>query len=377
MSIHRRLTKNGTVFDVRYREGGKNRGRTFDTREDAKGFEAEQTRRRRLGAHAPAEASTTLLTDFLEHWMLTSGPTWAAKTQLTRIGYVEKWIDPYLGSVPLRDLGRARVREWRAEIMRDGSRPVNTNNIVRVLSSALGTAADEGMIPANPCLRLGRVPTEPTERKAWPPAAVNEIINAMPTQRDRAIVAIMAYAGLRPAEVVALRWEDVRSGTIHVWRSVQVGSVKTAKGFASRTVPISPKLRKVLDAARPDGAEPGDLIAQAQRGEWLNWSMWGRKVWQPVRDSLGLTGVPYDLRHTAASTWIMDGHDLLTVASWLGHAPAVTLDHYAHLFAEARTERASTSTAPKRARRPSARPASSPETRARGRSSARGTAARS
>ena len=192
-----------------------------------------------------------------------------------------------------------------------------------------------------------------------------------------ACLQMMLLTGARPGEVLALRWEDVRSGTIHVWRSVQVGSVKTAKGFASRTVPISPKLRKVLDTARPDGAEPGDLIAQAQRGEWLNWSMWGRKVWQPVRERLGLTGVAYDLRHTAASTWIMDGHDLLTVASWLGHAPAVTLDHYAHLFAEARTERASTSTAPKRARRPSARPASPPETRARGRSSARGTAARS
>ena len=377
MSIHRRTTKNGTVFDVRYREGGKNRGRTFDTREDAKAFEAEQTRRRRLGAHAPAEASSMLLTDFLEHWMLTSGPTWAAKTQGTRIAYIEKWIDPYIGNVQLRDLGRTRVREWRAEIMRDGSRPVNTNNIVRVLSSALGTAADEGMIPANPCLKLGQVPTEPTERKAWPPKVVTEIIKQMPTERDQAIVAIMAYAGLRPAEVVALRWEDVRSGTIHIWRSVQEGRVKTTKGFASRTVPISPKLRKVLDAARPDDAEPGDLIAQAQRGEWLNWSMWGRKVWQPVRDALGLHGVPYDLRHTAASTWIMDGHDLLTVASWLGHAPAVTLDHYAHLFAEARTERATTSTSPKRAKRPSVRQASQTGTRARGRSSARGTAAQS
>lgn len=377
MSIHRRSTKNGTVFDVRYREGGRNRGRTFDTREDAKAFEAEQTRRKRLGAHAPAEASPMPLTDFLEHWMLTSGPTWAAKTQVTRIAYIEKWIDPYIGDVPLRDLGRARVREWRAQIMRDGSKPVNTNNIVRVLSSALGTAADEGLIPANPCLKLGQVPTDPTERKAWPPKTVAEIIKRMPTDRDKAIVAIMAYAGLRPAEVVALRWEDVRDGTIHVWRSVQEGGVKTTKGFASRTVPISPKLRKVLNAAVTEDAEGGDLIAQAQRGQWLNWSMWGRKVWQPVRDALGLEGVPYDLRHTAASTWIMEGHDLLTVASWLGHAPAVTLDHYAHLFAEARTARATTSTSPKRAKRPSSRQASPPETRARGRSSARGTAARS
>ncbi|MGB1842507.1 MAG: hypothetical protein ACPHWZ_15455, partial [Longimicrobiales bacterium] len=71
MSVHKRKTKRGVVYDVRWREGQKNKGRTFDARADAVAFEAEQRRRQRLGAHAPGEPSTMPLGDWLERWFIT------------------------------------------------------------------------------------------------------------------------------------------------------------------------------------------------------------------------------------------------------------------------------------------------------------------
>ena len=37
------------------------------------------------------------------------------------------------------------------------------------------------------------------------------------------LIAVLAYAGLRPAEVLALRWSDVRERTILVERSLSLG----------------------------------------------------------------------------------------------------------------------------------------------------------
>jgi integrase len=335
MSIHRREGKGGTSFEVRWREGTRNRSRTFRSEDEAKAHEGEMLRRRRLGAFAPTEPSDMPLHDWLIQWVRTSGVAWAKTTRTSRASLMDKWIDPYIGHVPLRELGRARVREWRAEIVRDGSPPVNTNNATRVLSAALGVAESDGLIPGNPVRLLGKVPEPPTDRRAWDRKTVAKIVAAMPTDRDRLIVAVMAYAGLRPAEVVALEWRDIGE-SVRVWRSVQYGAQKLAKGVHQRAIPTDPLLKKAIAKYGPEGRNQYDLVAPPLRGKYLNWQMWTRKVWSPARTTLGLTGVPYDLRHTAASQWIADGHDLMTVASWLGHSPKVTLDHYAHLFTEAR-----------------------------------------
>lgn len=346
MSIHRRSTQNGVSWVVRYREGTKNRSRAFPTKREAQAFQAETDRKKRMGAHAPGEPSAMLLGDFLAGWIRTVGPTWETSTLKRRAPMLDRWVIPYAGHVPLRDFGRERVKEFRAEIMRDGSPPVNTNNVVRVLSAALSSAVEDGLLPANPCFRLKRVPEPPAERRAFHPEVVREIIGKMPTGRDRMIVALGAYAGLRPGEIVALRWMDLLDGVIHVQRSVQDGKVKTTKGLHSRTVPIEGELDAILRELVPDGALPDDLIAVPPRGEFLNWSIWTKRIWHPAvtakrnedgTGGLGLAGVPYDLRHTAASTWIIrDGLDLLTVAARLGHGPEVTLAHYAHLFERSR-----------------------------------------
>lgn len=50
MSVEKRTNGDGTrSWRVRWREGGRNRARTFRTRRDAELFEADLVRRRRLG----------------------------------------------------------------------------------------------------------------------------------------------------------------------------------------------------------------------------------------------------------------------------------------------------------------------------------------
>lgn len=66
MSIHR--TKTGK-WEVRYREGRRNRSKTFDLKEDARAFEAEARVRRQRGEHVRRSRDTPTLRDFTADWM--------------------------------------------------------------------------------------------------------------------------------------------------------------------------------------------------------------------------------------------------------------------------------------------------------------------
>ena len=47
---------------------------------------------------------------------------------------MDKWVAPLIGGVRLRELGRARVREWRAEMLDRGATNATANGAMRVRS---------------------------------------------------------------------------------------------------------------------------------------------------------------------------------------------------------------------------------------------------
>lgn len=336
MSIHKRTTNAGIRWDVRYRVNGKQVSRSFTTRKDADAFEAEQKRRKRMGSFAPQEPSAESLSNFLVRWFNTG--QWAKTTAIGRAQLVDKWIVPFIGDVPLRELGRARVREYRAEIVRAGSPPTNTNNVMRCLSAALTVAVEDGLIPFNPCYRLGTVPASKPQRRAYPKRITNDLLFFMPTLRDRAILLLMRDAGLRPAEVVGLQWSDVHRYTLTIYDTVQLRETVPTKSGNFRTIPIEGELQIAL-ACLPRHHDD-DYVVPGDRGGPLNWKMWTRRVWGPAKRAVHTKAVPYDMRHTYASWLIIEqGLDVATVAARMGHSsPRVTLDHYVHLFQQARAQ---------------------------------------
>lgn len=333
MSIHPRKTKNGVVYDVRWQDGAKQRSRSFDDRDHAEAFDAERKRAKRMGAFAPVEPSTQPLSQFLERWFLNG--QWAITTTRGRAQLCDKWISPYVGDVPLRELGRARVHDFRASIIRDGSPPTNTNNVMRCLSAALGVAVEEGLIPVNPCVGIRSVPAPKPQRRAYPPEVTSALLDAMPTARDRAIFLLLLDAGLRPAEVVGLQWKDIDGDVLTIYDTIQSGSRAATKTELFRAVPIEPRLADALSVLprfyEDDPVVPGD------RGGPLNWKMWTRRVWSPAKHAVGTDAIPYAMRHTRVHTLIVERRmDVATAASIMGHTPRVMLDHYLHLWQTAR-----------------------------------------
>jgi integrase len=51
----------------------------------------------------------------------------------------------------------------------------------------------------------------------------------MPTERDDVLMSVLAYAGLRPGEALALKWGNIGGRTILVERSLALGELKARK----------------------------------------------------------------------------------------------------------------------------------------------------
>lgn len=175
------------------------------------------------------------------------------------------------------------------------------------------------------------------------------------------ILELMAYAGLRPEEVLALRWLDVGENVITIDRVWTHGELKPTKTHQRRTVEIVAPLADDLAALRPARPAPGQLVAPGEpRCEacrktfetaavcgdcggtltrpFLELNNWRPRVWDEAVKAAGIErATPYDGRHTFASLLIHEGRSPLLVSAALGHASGeTTWRHYAHVFDESR-----------------------------------------
>lgn len=288
-----------------------------------------------MGAHAPVAPARLRLDDWLDDWLARHSIRWTVSTLEQRADLIDRHIRPHLGGVALRDLGVARVARYQADLVRAGASNKTVNAVIRVLSACLGVAVKESLIPANPCQRADPLPTKKPDRRPIPLEVVEGIRAGMRNPRDRLMVSLMAYAGLRPGEVCGLRWRDVQDHTIHIAQAYSIADgLKDTKTGATRTVPIALAVREDLEAA----VRGAGLVAVGQQGGPIHWRNWNRRVWVPARGATDY--VPYEARHTHASLLIRSGMDVMEVQDRMGHASArMTLDHYAHLFRDHRYAR--------------------------------------
>ncbi|WP_282425331.1 tyrosine-type recombinase/integrase, partial [Polyangium sp. 15x6] len=100
-----------------------------------------------------------------------------------------------------------------------------------------------------------------------------ERILAAASERHRVSFALMAYAGLRPNEVRALRWRDVRlrregevvGGFVSVREGRSHGETHTPK-TGQREVPVAPELGRLLAGIeRAGGAGREEFVALNER----------------------------------------------------------------------------------------------------------------
>lgn len=325
------VKKRGKRYQVRWRRDGKHYSKSFIRKDDADAF--EQRRRAQMGAHASAAPSRDTLDSWLDQWWALQSPVWAESTRVQRKHTLDKWVRPFIGKVRPYDLGTKRVGQWRSEIIAAGASASVANHAQAYLSAALGHAVKLGDLPANPCRVLEPLPTIVDRPQALTPEQVEKIAAAMPTERDRVLTYLLAYAGLRPGEALALTWDDVSGELLIVDKSWSYAKLKRTKTEKARGVEVCAPLAEDLAAYRPARPDRGALVIPNADGSHLEINNWRNREWAKATEKAGITATPYDLRHSFGSLLIHEGRSVPAVAALMGHSrPSTTLDSYSHEF---------------------------------------------
>jgi integrase len=346
VSIEKVTRESGaTVWRVRWREAGRNRARTFDRKSDAARFETEVRRRQQTGDLPRLEGGRETLGKFVETWWKTYAlPNLAPKTR--RI-YAELWdrhVLPRLADIPLRELTPEIVASFRADLTAAGVGDPTVRKTLAFLQGVLQRAVEWRRIDANPAKAVRKPAQRKTRVVDLPSAAAVEQMRAnlrvQKRLRDATLISLLAYAGLRPGEALALEWRHMRERTILVEQAVALGEVKVTKTGQTRTVRLLSPLARDLKEWRLAAGRPGPrtLVFPGVGGAaWTDTSYrnWRRRIFAPAAEAAGLgASRPYVLRHLFCSLLLAEGASVVEVARQAGHSPAMTLSTYGHVIEE-------------------------------------------
>ena len=169
MSVEPVVRKSGEkVWRARWREGGRNRARTFSTRRDALDFDAERRRATRAGTLAQLDAGTETLDEYVtETWAPTYAATLAPKTQKHYGSLYDHHVSPWLGAVRLRDLTPELVARWQADRLATGAGVVAVRHAQDVQGAMVQRAVEGQRMTSNP-VRLVRKPRAPRRDEVRP-----------------------------------------------------------------------------------------------------------------------------------------------------------------------------------------------------------------
>ncbi len=165
------------------------------------------------------------------------------------------------------------------------------------------------------------------------PAAVEALMAALRTERDRAIVQAMLLGGLRRCEVLGLRLEDLRLGE---WRVF----VADGKGGHQRLVPLSQTffatVARYLNTERPADA-PTNRVFVALKGPTRGDALSAEgldEMLSNARARAGLVhGTCHELRHTCFTRLREGGMAIEALQAQAGHRSIASTRIYLHLGA--------------------------------------------
>ncbi|NDV79978.1 tyrosine-type recombinase/integrase [Dysgonomonas sp. 511] len=242
------------------------------------------------------------------------------------------FLSVHFPGVDILAVDRDIARMWIAFLVEGGSSARSVNRKLSSLKSFYKYLLRIGEVSANPLYKV----TGPKAAKPLP-VFVNEKDmdlllepsdeDSFESIRDRVIIELFYVTGIRRAELIGLRDEDVEEGG----KSIRV----TGKRNKQRIVPVSNGMIEMLNEYKQKRDEEicnqtGYLFVKNDGGQ-----LYPMMVHRIVTKTLGQIPTlakdsPHVLRHTFATTMLNNGADINAMKELLGHSSLAATEIYTH-----------------------------------------------
>ena len=157
-------------------------------------------------------------------------------------------------------------------------------------------------------------------------AEISRILAAGRTDRERAVLVLLAYSGIRNKELCCLRVEDLDTQS-------QLIRVHGAKTQRDRVVAVvSPCLAVLVDYLKTRNGGPKDWMFLTSRNKNQLQTQDLRKMVRTVAKRAGITKrvYPHLFRHSLATNLLVRDSGILAIKEQLGHVHLQTTMRYLH-----------------------------------------------
>jgi integrase len=227
----RKLGKNW-FFRIQYKHQRIQEG-PFDTAQEASEARAEYLRKLKAGTVTPGSITVKqLCIKYLEeHSKIYNRHTFYTKVEAT----CRNHIIPVIGTRRIGDLIPNDMRLFQKHCIQS-TLPTGAPFVMRILKAIFNWAVEWELMGSNPI--RGKIPPRPvTIHPTLSPDQLRRLMREIPV-RDKVVVGLGVFAGLRISEIFALRWSDIdfQDNTLSIRRQFSAGILNEPKTDSSASV---------------------------------------------------------------------------------------------------------------------------------------------
>lgn len=214
--------------------------------------------------------------------------------------------------------------------------PATVGNLLTVIRTWCRWCQRRGLRTDDPTVGIEWPRRRRTVPRALPRTELRRLMEAIQTpphltertawiwERNRRVIFLALYAGLRISEVAALEWRDIdlADGTI---------LVREGKYGRDRMLPLHTALRAELERMRAEERQPYHAVAGQRDGSHITYKSMGHVFERWLRER-GITASAHQFRHSFATQMLRNGANLKVIQELLGHESLETTQRY--LFVE-------------------------------------------
>jgi integrase len=242
------------------------------------------------------------------------------ETYIKKIADVLNRFEREYSATPIKSVTADQITAW---LQSYGMSPQSWLNRRRELSVFFNWCVTQDLLVLNPAVKVSR---PKVDRQAVPILSIKQATDALRNcaDSDRAMLAIGLFAGLRPSEVMRLKWSEINFKRGYI-------DAKQTKTRDRRIVTMSENLKKWLKPIAKEGDAPISAVHERR---------WRDRILKAANFPEGAVWPQDILRHSFASYHLARHQDAGKTAFELGHKGNVQIlyRHYREVVSPAEAE---------------------------------------